>query len=94
MLRVNRLPAWLQGAIFGDAIWALAMLCAYTLQTNQIRFPRWMERLDLIDTIGSFFMIVGAPIAVGGWLMIWGDKGPPYHWLESIAFNISFAFCF
>jgi hypothetical protein len=92
--RETRVPSWLQGALFGDLIWAVALVLAYTFEAAEPFFPKWMNQLDLIDTFGSICLIIAAPIAVGGWLVIWGDNGPPYQWLESRAFNILFAICF
>jgi hypothetical protein len=90
----RRLPAWLQGTIVGVVYWVIALVGAYALETNTLSFPRWMEKTDLADSIGSMIMIIAAPIAAGGWLMIWGDGPQPPAWLTSATFNICFAICF
>jgi hypothetical protein len=87
-------PAWLQGSIFGLIIWILSGLAAYGLEASEASFPRWMKQLDLVDTVGSVFMVIAAPIAVGGWLMIWGDGPQPPSWLTSLSFNVGFGICF
>jgi hypothetical protein len=90
----RRLPVWLQGAIVGVSLWAFVVVGAFAMEANQSRFPQWMEQADLVDTIGSVLMVIAAPIAVGGWLMIWGDGPQPPAWLTSIPFSICFGICF
>ncbi len=93
-MKKRRLPAWLIGAVVGDAVWGLAVLGAYLFEALESRFPAWFQNLDLPDTLGSICAVIAAPIAVGGWLFIWGDSGPPYQWIESITFNVGFGLCF
>jgi len=94
MLRIKKMRPWQQGVMFAEAIWASALFCTFAWKTNHLRFPQWLERIDIVDTVGSFAMTVAAPIAVGGWLMIWGDNGPPFWWLDSPVFNLVFGACF
>lgn len=75
------LPAWLLGAVAGDAIWGLAWLLWYAE-----RCTHW-DILELSATIGG---LVAFPIALGGWLLVWGDNGPPYPWLNTPWCNFVF----
>jgi hypothetical protein len=34
------------------------------------------------------------PIALGGWLYVWGDTDPPYHWMNSPVINIALGVLF
>ena len=91
--RPRRSPPWCIGVIIGEAVWGLALFGAHAFDAYEHWFPRWFLQLDLADTLGSMCMVIAAPVAVGGWLLIWGDNGPPYQWLESTAFNIGFGLC-
>jgi hypothetical protein len=89
-----RLPAWLQGAIFADATWGMAVLFAYVFEAGERYFPKWLRDIDVPDTFGSIFSLIAFPIPLGGWLLIWGDNGRPFPWIESMPFNICFGICF
>jgi hypothetical protein len=44
---------------------------------------------------GPMFAIIAAPVALLGWLFIWGDNGPPHRlWLDTNAFHYIFGVCF
>jgi hypothetical protein len=44
---------------------------------------------------GAGFAIIAAPVALLGWLFIWGDNGPPHWlWLDTNAFHYVFGVCF
>jgi hypothetical protein len=92
--RRRDLPAWFVGAIIGDAFWGLALFGAYLFETHEQRFPDWFLQRDLADILGSICGVIAAPIPLGGWLLIWGDRGPPFAWFESLPFNIGFGLCF
>ena len=87
-------PGWLQGAVLAIVVWGLSVLCAYAFEAWEPFFPRWAIEFDVPDTLGSVCSVIASPVAVGGWLLIWGDSGPPFKWLENRAFNASFAICF
>jgi hypothetical protein len=89
-----RLPPWLIGAVLADSLWGLAWFVAYASDTYERLFPVWLRRLDVPDTVGSICALIAAPVPLGGWLLIWGDNGPPYVWIETVAFNVSFGLCF
>jgi hypothetical protein len=89
-----RVPGWLQGCLFGNVVWGVSVLFAFAIENWEAYFPRWANRLDLPDTLGSLFSVIAAPIALGGWLVVWGDSAPPFPWLNDLTFNICFAVCF
>jgi hypothetical protein len=31
----------------------------------------------------TILSLLAAPLALGGWLYVWGDNGPPYAWIDS-----------
>src|SRR4029078_8126843 len=43
--------------------------------------------------LGNYFSFIAAPIAIFGWLLIWGDNGPP-PWAESVGIHVVFGLCF
>jgi hypothetical protein len=69
----------------GQAIWALAVLLSLVLERWS---PRWL------DEFSTFVVVVAAPVTIGGWLFVWGDNGPPYEWIESLSFIITFGLAF
>ena len=88
-----RLPAWVIGAIAGEAGWGLAILGAHLFEAYEQWFPEWFLRMDLADTLGSICEIMAFPVALGGWMFIWGDSGGPHPWVDSLAFNVGFGLC-
>jgi hypothetical protein len=82
------------GAAVGGCIWLLALTGAYAFVFLEGWFPKWFLDLDLADAIGTIIAVIAAPIAVGGWLFVWGDNGPPFVFLGNMAFNIAFGICF
>jgi hypothetical protein len=85
---------WIIGGIAGEFFWGLAILGAYFFEAFASSFPRWFLDLDLADILGSICAVIAAPIAIGGWLFIWGDGPQPPAWVKSIVFNVAFAVCF
>ena len=85
---------WFKGTLVAEFIWGLAWFGFYAFDTFGASFPRWFEELDLADTLGSICAVVAAPVSIGGWLLVWGDKGPPFAWIENTAFNFVFGLCF
>jgi hypothetical protein len=51
-------------------------------------------RLEVVQTLDAVCGLFALPIAVGGWLYIWGDNGPPYKWMDSAVLNIAFGLAF
>ncbi len=43
--------------------------------------------------VGNLFAWIAYPIMILGWLLIWGDNGPP-PWAESPGFHVIFGMCF
>jgi hypothetical protein len=43
---------------------------------------------DFFNLFSLLCAIIALPVEVGGWLFIWGDNGPPYEFLKSLAANI------
>jgi len=81
------MPAWLVGWFAGDVFWGLTLTGVYFFEA----VSRWLGPTgDLFDTMGNICALIAAPVTIGGWLFIWGDNGPPYSWLGSWTFNISF----
>jgi hypothetical protein len=40
------------------------------------------------DAVPLLFGLFAWPVANFGWLAVWGDSGPPFPWLSSLAFHI------
>jgi hypothetical protein len=81
------------GALVGQVFWGHAALLAYLLEAHEAALPLWIRDLDLPDTLGSICSLIAAPVAVGGWLLLWGDSGPPAQWLLSWPLNIAVTGC-
>lgn len=82
---VRNVRAGMVGAVVAEALWAYAFLGAYAFREFESLLPAW------VDALGSICALIAAPLALGGWLLVWGDNGPPHHWLSSVAFNVAFA---
>jgi len=89
-----RLPVWFIGAIAGALFWGAALTGAYAFEAFENLFPQWFLQRDLPDLLGSICSLIAAPVAIGGWLFIWGDNGPPFQWISSLVFKIAFGLCF
>jgi hypothetical protein len=84
---------YLIGAVCGLLFWGLSLFGAFVLETYESSFPEWVQELDLVDTLGSVCMIIGAPVVVGGFAFLWGDD-PPFQWLGNTAFHFCFGIVF
>ncbi len=91
--RRQRLKAWfdrrsvpLRGALAGCLAWCIVATLGRTFQSNPIPLP------DPFHFIVSMFTtvcgILTAPVALGGWLFLWGDNGPPHPILNNVIFNV------
>lgn len=90
----ERLSAALSGALVGDFFWGLALLGAIVSEFLEPIGPNWLSRFDVYDTVGAIFLVIASPVAVGGWLFVWGDNGPPYRWLDTAEFAVIFGLIF
>lgn len=70
------------GAILGLAVWMLA----YLVTAQYSAFPIWVQESSVFLTIHDACVIISAPVAMLGWLFVWGDHGPPYVWMQSGTF--------
>ncbi len=88
-------PPWVKGMLLGENVWALAMLGAWIFRILGEGLPHsWLMQLGLVHLLRSLCMVIAMPVALGGWLLIWGDNGPPYAWIDSWLFNMAFGVCF
>jgi hypothetical protein len=92
--QLRRMPSWLLGVVLAELIWAAAWLGMYFFEFIERFLPQWFDWFDIPDTLGSICAFIAAPVAIGGWLLVWGDNGPPYSWLESWQFHIAFGAMF
>jgi hypothetical protein len=92
--QLRRMPGWLLGVVLAELIWTAAWLGMYFFEFIERFLPQSLDWFDIPDTLGSICAFIAAPVAVGGWLMVWGDNGPPYPWLESWQFQVIFAVMF
>jgi hypothetical protein len=79
------------GILVGWALWAIIFGAGAACQTLEPWFPRWAKLADIPDTLATSFMVAAAPVAVGGWLLIWGDGPQPPAWVKSLPFNLFIA---
>lgn len=91
---VRRMPGWMWGVALAELLWGLALFGAYFFEFVEPFFPQWLDWFDIPDTLGSICAFIAVPVAAGGWLLVWGDNGPPYPWLESWQFHIAFGVMF
>jgi|GEM_PF-7088308 len=89
----RRLSGFTVGVTLGVAFWGIALIGAETLDNIEGSFPRWVCDLDLVDIVGSVCTIIAYPVAIGGWALFWGDRSPPYAWLESYPLNVVAGIC-
>jgi hypothetical protein len=82
---------WLKGMFAGQAVWLLLVMILESdvLNIAEGWLPQWAKKLDVLDIVGSCIMVLAMPVPVGGWLLIWGEAGPPYPWIESWPFNLA-----
>jgi len=78
-----RLPPALIGVIIAEGVYGLAWLALIV---------QWFTDITLPDVFEAYCMTIASPLAVGGWMLIWGDNGPPYKWLESTLVNLAAGF--
>lgn len=87
--REPRFPPWVKGVIWGMAFWASLWLTVELVDAIQSD-SRDFFLLELVDYIEGICGLMAFPIALLGWMFIWGDNGPPFWWLKGIAFHIGF----
>jgi hypothetical protein len=87
-----RVPGWRIGVFLGDALWLLAFAFFFAVQSNWL--PRWLTRSHVIRTVAGYCGLFALPIPLGGWLYVWGDNGPPYEWIDSVAVNTALGILF
>lgn len=89
-LRSRYQSAWWRGVALGILVWGITAFGAFAIEALEPNFPEWSKQLDLPDTLGSICAVAAAPVTLGGWLLIWGDAGPPFPWIHSWVFVITF----
>lgn len=91
----SRVASSLYGAAAGLALWLLALAAAHALDSLQRWFPNVVRAFEwVVVPVGTWCKVLAAPVSVGGWLLVWGDNGPPYPWMATAAFNIAFGIFF
>ncbi len=87
----SRLQPWVKGLIWGDIFWGLMFLKLQLSNRFEDFLPKWFE---LPNFLQSICMVLTYPVGVGGWLLIWGDNGPPLRWIDQLPFTIAFGLIF
>jgi hypothetical protein len=99
--RLNRPPSWRAFSCAvewaGMTTWPRSLLpprCAAAIVGMFIGQATWGLCLAAAYAgLGNYFSFIAAPIAIFGWLLIWGDNGPPL-WAESVSLHVVFGLCF
>lgn len=81
MPRDGRVPAWIMGIAIAEGFWLTCLVIVMLLQ----QLERVVPVPGLLDGLARLF---AAPVAVGGWLFVWGDNGPPHPFMQTLAFNL------
>ena len=68
---------------------ARAYVCLIGMLIGQLF---WFVLYDLAR-VGNIFAWFAYPIMILGWLLVWGDNGPP-PWAESDRLHVVFGLCF
>jgi len=66
------MKTWLKGGLIADIISVICLLL--------FLFLEWLEDFVNLSFLGILRLIIGVigmPVSVGGWGLIWGDNGPP-----------------
>jgi hypothetical protein len=88
----SRLPGWQIGVLLSEIFWLLAFTFCFAAQNGWL--PRSLMRLEVVQTFDAVCGLFALPIAVGGWLYVWGDTDPPYQWMNSPVINIALGILF
>jgi hypothetical protein len=82
------------GVIAGWAVWGTLCALFYAMQEWSYVLPSWMTDGSAFGFIGAGVAIAWAPVTMGGWFFLWGDNGPPYPWIDSWGFIVTFGMTF
>ena len=77
------------GVVAGWALWGALIGAGYACEAFETWFPKWAHKADIPDTLGTVLIVAALPVAVGGWLFIWGDGPQPPPWVTSVPFNVA-----
>lgn len=82
------LTSALSGAIVGNFVWAIALLLVLLLEL--LESWQWSFLTSALDIVRLVCMLIAAPVQLVGYLLLWGDDGPAYEWLNTPLFSIGF----
>jgi len=74
--------------LLGCFVWLFCFVWFFTIQNRIIRFPDFIHYSSLFGLLNVTCGMLSLPLSLGGWLLVWGDNGPPHPIYGSIVLNI------
>jgi hypothetical protein len=75
------------GMLLGWALWLVLAASEFGYERSRSAIPHSIRELS--DVAFTAVGVAAWPVALGGWLFVWGDGAQPPNWVTWLPFNVA-----